>query len=99
MSEQMSMHRQSPHEPTGQVLQITPWDRQALQLLATGHTKDDVAVGLGISTQEIETQLTTLFAAMGAATQAEAIAVAQRRGLLAWDGRQEPLPVYGEDQA
>jgi DNA-binding CsgD family transcriptional regulator len=65
------------------MLQITPSDREALRLLATGYSKDDVAMGLGISTREMETRLTKLFAAMGAATQAEAIAAAQRRGLLA----------------
>jgi len=72
-----------PLKGASQMLQITPSDRQALRLLAIGHSKDDVAVGLGISAPEMETQLAKLFAAMGAATQAEAIAVAQRRGLIA----------------
>jgi len=66
-----------------QILLIAPSDREALRLLAAGHSKDVVAVGLGISTREMETQLAELFAAMGAATQAEAIVAAQRRGLLA----------------
>jgi DNA-binding CsgD family transcriptional regulator len=67
----------------GQMLQITPSDREALRLLATGRSTGDVAAGLGISAVEMATQLRRLFAAMGAATQAEAIADAQRRGLLA----------------
>ena len=64
------------------MLQITPSDREALRLLAAGRSNNDVAAGLGISTREVEAQLTRLFAAMGAATQGEALAAAQRRGLL-----------------
>src|SRR4029450_13142808 len=40
----------------GQMLQITPSDREDLRLLATGHSTGDVA-GLGISTVEMATQL------------------------------------------
>jgi DNA-binding CsgD family transcriptional regulator len=64
------------------MLRITPSDREALRLLATGHSKDDVATGLGMTAAEVETQLRTLFAAMGVASEAEAIAAAHRRGLL-----------------
>jgi DNA-binding CsgD family transcriptional regulator len=63
-------------------LQITPRERRALQLLANGYTTRDVAVSLGIGAVEIDPLLTRLFAAIGAATRAEAIAVAGRRGLL-----------------
>jgi hypothetical protein len=41
-----------------------------------------VAADLGVDTLECETLLRRLFAVMGAATQAEAIAAAHRRGLL-----------------
>jgi DNA-binding CsgD family transcriptional regulator len=67
---------------TGRALQITPSERQALQLLANGYTPGDVAASLGIGAFEIGPLLTRLFAAMGAATRAEAIAAAHRRGLL-----------------
>ena len=63
-------------------LQITPSERHALQLLANGYTTNDVATGLGISAVEAEVLLTRLFAALGAASQAEAIAVAHKRGLV-----------------
>jgi DNA-binding CsgD family transcriptional regulator len=76
------MRSQSEQESSGRALQITPWERQALQLLADGDTTIDVAIGLGMSTLEAETLLTRLFAAMGAATQVEAIAAAHKRGLL-----------------
>jgi DNA-binding NarL/FixJ family response regulator len=72
----------SRRESPVRALQITPSERQALQLLANGHTPHDVAADLGMDAIEIERILTRLFAAMGAATQAEAIASARRRGLL-----------------
>ena len=68
---------------TTQILQITPWEREALRLLATGRSRDDAALGLGIGAQDMETHLAKLFAAMGVTTQTEAIAVARKRGLLA----------------
>jgi len=61
---------------------LTPWERRALQLLADGHTTADMAASLDVSAPECETLLAALFAVMGAATQAEAIADADRRGLL-----------------
>jgi len=75
------MRNESPQVLSG-ALQITPSERRVLQLLASGHTTNDVAVCLGISMLETEELLTMLFAAIGAAGQAEAIAVADRRGLL-----------------
>jgi DNA-binding CsgD family transcriptional regulator len=77
------MQKYSQHESSGRALQITPWERRALQLLATGHTTNDLAVALGFSTLEIDPLLTRLFAAMGAATRDEAVTAAHRRGLLA----------------
>lgn len=70
------------HEPSGRALQITPWERQALQRLADGYTTQDVAAGLGLSVVDTEALLVRLFHAIGAATQADAIAAAHRRGLL-----------------
>ena len=72
------MHDQS----ASGALRITPDQRLALQLLASGHSTSVVAAGLGVGTQEIDTLLATLFAEMGAASQAEAVAAAHRRGLL-----------------
>ena len=67
------------------MLHITPWERSALELLATGTSPREIAGRLGVSEPEIELRLSTLFARMGAATQADAIAAAGRRGLLAAD--------------
>jgi DNA-binding CsgD family transcriptional regulator len=76
------MHTPSRQSSPGRALRITPSERRALQLLASGHTTIDVAAGLGISAPETETLLTALFTAMGAAGRAEAVAAAHRRGLL-----------------
>src|SRR5262245_6374468 len=64
------------------MLQITPWERQALQLLADGATPTHVSIGLGLSAAETEALLARIFAAMSVATRADAVAAAQRRGLL-----------------
>ena len=64
------------------MLQITPWERSALEMLATGTTTIGMASRLGVSEPEIELRLSLLFARMGAANPAEAVIVASRRGLL-----------------
>jgi LuxR family quorum sensing-dependent transcriptional regulator len=64
------------------VLQITPRERAALQLLANGNATGEIADRLGISEREVDAHLTTLFIRMGAATRSEAIAAGYRRGLL-----------------
>lgn len=68
---------------TVMALQITPSERHALQLLADGHTTSGVAARLRMGTRETEVLLTRLFAALGAASEAEAIAAAHKRGLTA----------------
>ena len=65
------------------MLHITPWERAALELLAAGTNTRDIASHLGIPETEMQLRLNTLFARMGAATPADAIAAAFRRGLLA----------------
>jgi LuxR family transcriptional regulator, quorum-sensing system regulator BjaR1 len=76
---------QLQYESPGHPLRITPRERQALQLLADGETPSQVSIRLGISATETEALLSRLFAAMGAATRADAVASAQRRGLLERD--------------
>jgi DNA-binding CsgD family transcriptional regulator len=66
----------------GQMLRITPWERSALQMLAEGKGPTEVATRLSLSQMEIDRQLAALFAKMGAANCSEAIADAQRRGLV-----------------
>jgi DNA-binding NarL/FixJ family response regulator len=64
------------------VLQITPWERAALQLLADGTPTSTLADRFQTSEPDLEARLTSLFARMGVAGPAEAISVALRRGLL-----------------
>ncbi len=71
-------------------LQITPTERHVVQLLANGYTTNDVATDLGIGTVETEVLLKRLFAALGAATRVEAIALAHKRGLVSCDRDSNP---------
>jgi len=65
------------------VLHITPWERGVLEQLASGVATSELARQLGVNDREIESSLAVLFARMGVASRAEAIAAAARRGLLA----------------
>jgi len=64
------------------VLQITPWERAALQLLAEGTAITALADRFRTSEADLEARLTTLFARMGVDGRSEAVAVALRRGLV-----------------
>jgi two-component system, NarL family, response regulator LiaR len=64
------------------VLQITPRERAALQLMADGKATHEIAGSLAVGEREVEAHLTTLFAKMGAASRKEAVSAAFRRGLL-----------------
>lgn len=75
-------------------LQITPWERTALELLADGKRVSEIAGSLGISECKVEAHLTTLFARMGAASRTEAIAAAFRRGLLTPDDQMQEERVF-----
>jgi DNA-binding NarL/FixJ family response regulator len=65
------------------VLQITPSERAALQMLADGQATRDIASRLRVSEHELDSRLANLFARMGAADRAGAVADAVRRGLAA----------------
>jgi LuxR family transcriptional regulator, quorum-sensing system regulator BjaR1 len=75
------------------ILQITPWERAALQLLANGNATHEMAGRLGLSECEVESHLTTLFERMGAASRIEAVAAAVRRGLLSPDDQMHEVRV------
>ena len=66
----------------GQVLQITPSEREALQLLAQGAPTTQISAMLGLSPADIDPFLGALFTRLGVASHADAIRVAFRRGLL-----------------
>jgi DNA-binding CsgD family transcriptional regulator len=63
-------------------LQITPSERDALQLLAQQVPTSEIGAMLGLSPADIDPFLGTLFARLGVARYDDAIRVASRRGLL-----------------
>ena len=64
------------------MLHITPGERSALELLATGGPMAEVAASLGVRVPEVDAHLTSLFVRMGVSGTTEAVAAAWRRGLL-----------------
>ena len=69
------------------ILQITPWERDALQLLAEGVSDDEIAVVLGISEPAVNSYLASLFEKLGVTSRSEAVIAATRRGLVAMHSR------------
>ncbi|HJZ75363.1 MAG TPA: hypothetical protein VKE51_26695 [Vicinamibacterales bacterium] len=65
------------------MLQITPSELQALQLLARGMSATDVLASIGGDAGELPLDLAELFARLGAANRGDAVLIAFRRGLLA----------------
>jgi DNA-binding CsgD family transcriptional regulator len=74
------------------VLQITPLERRALQLLAQGPSAREIAICLGIPVSDVDAHLSALFARMRVASRADAIADAARRGLLFTDAPDRRVP-------
>jgi DNA-binding CsgD family transcriptional regulator len=68
--------------PASVALMITPLERAALQLLASGHGRREIATYLGLAEHDATMQLIRLFAKMGVGSDRDAIAAAARRGLL-----------------
>jgi DNA-binding CsgD family transcriptional regulator len=64
------------------MLQITPSERRALQLLADERSASEIASCLGIAVSDVRSHLAVLFAKMGVSTKDEAVSDASRRGLL-----------------
>jgi DNA-binding NarL/FixJ family response regulator len=64
------------------VLQITPWERSALQSLAAGSSTAELATNLGLPECELQQRLTALFHRMGASSRNDAVTAAWRRGLI-----------------
>jgi DNA-binding NarL/FixJ family response regulator len=76
------MLRQPENRSPVPMLQITPKDRETLQLLADGKELTGLANHFGVGETDVEADLTALFAALGAANRFEAVDIARKRGLL-----------------
>ncbi|HET8893329.1 MAG TPA: helix-turn-helix transcriptional regulator [Gaiellaceae bacterium] len=66
--------------------QLTARQHEVLELIAAGHSTSEIARGLTLSTETIRNHLRNLFKALNAHSRIEAIAAAQRLGLLASPG-------------
>jgi len=80
--------RQPPVEPIGPIPhpRLTPRQREILELIASGRSTSEIAKELTLSTETVRNHLRSLFKELGAHTRVEAIANAQRLGLLANPG-------------
>ena len=61
---------------------LSPRQREILASITLGLSNDDIAKQLGIGTASIKTHILALFQKLGAATRAEAVAIALRKHLL-----------------
>ena len=66
----------------GPVLQITPSERDALQLVAQGAPTSQIGAMLGFVPAHIDPFLGALFTRLGVTSRADAVRVASQRGLL-----------------
>src|SRR5436309_2622644 len=77
--------RQPPAGPVGQELhpRLTPRQREILELIASGLSTSEIAKELTLSTETVRNHLRRVFEELHVHTRVEAIAAAQRFGLLA----------------
>ena len=61
---------------------FTPRQREVLDSITRGLSNDDIALQLGLSKTRVKQHLNEVYAKLGAANRAEAIAIAMRRQLL-----------------
>jgi PAS domain S-box-containing protein len=63
--------------------ELTPRQREILDLIASGHSTSEIATALTLSTETVRNHLRNVLRDLNAHTRVEAIATAQRLGLLA----------------
>jgi len=78
--------RRVPSAPIPVRPELTPRQREILELVAAGLSTGKIAAELTLSTETVRNHLRSLFKELGAHTRVEAIANAQRLGLLANPG-------------
>ena len=62
--------------------EVTPRQRELLQLMADGLGTEDAARALGVSPETVKTHVEGLMAKLGASGRTEAVAIALRRGII-----------------
>ncbi len=70
----------------GEVEPLTARELEVLRLVVQGARNSEIAQRLSISVKTVETHLTSIYGKLGAQSRAEAIALAQKRGLLLSEG-------------
>lgn len=71
---------------TGEAEPLTGRELEVLRLVVQGARNNEIGQRLSISVKTVETHLTSIYGKLGAQSRAEAIALAQKRGLLLADG-------------
>ena len=74
--------QQAPHPRAERDVSLSPRERDILTLVAAGATNAEVAARLGIGRETVKTLLYRAFEKLGVRRRSEAVAEAQRRGLL-----------------
>lgn len=73
--------RRHPQRPAGRGA-LSPREREVVRLVAAGSTNREVAAALGVREETVKTLLARTYAKLGVRRRAEAVAEAQRQGLL-----------------
>ena len=77
------VRRPAPHQAIDHPPRLTPRQREILELLASGRSTAEIAAQLTLSTETVRNHLRSVLRELDAHTRVEAIATAQRLGLLA----------------
>jgi len=72
----------APHPPSTRPVQLSPREREILQLIAEGRSNSQIASQLQIGAESVKTMVYRAFGKLGVRRRSEAVAEAQRRGLL-----------------
>lgn len=70
------------HTPASEVEPLTGRELEVLRLVVQGARNSEIGQKLSIAVKTVETHLTSIYGKMGVQSRAEAIALAQKRGLL-----------------
>lgn len=70
-----------PQRPSGH-RPLAPRERDVLRLVATGRTNPEIAAELDLGAETVKTLLERIFDKLGVRRRAEAVAIAERQGLL-----------------
>lgn len=88
LARRLLLNLDPPRDTAQPVLQPQPGamlserEREVLQLVATGHISDDIAIRLAISAQTVHAHIKNIYRKLHVHTRAQAVSFALRRGLV-----------------